>query len=88
VKLHLASHFDYIKIITLEKSVERANLFSLCEKMYKGYVYRSKIEAMQQWMPPYILLCSWLGIFLDRYLNWRHSHVNEHLVYTENKSFE
>ena len=66
ILIQTSGGMDYIKGIQLSRTP--IDLNTLAEMISKAYLFNFKMEYMPRWMPLYILLCLWFGIFLDGYL--------------------
>ncbi|MFX1286879.1 MAG: hypothetical protein ACFFB5_24815 [Promethearchaeota archaeon] len=61
--IHTAGGMDHYKEIQLTKNP--IDLTTLADKISDTHFFDLKTEYIGEWMPPYFLICSWLGVFLD-----------------------
>lgn len=61
--IHTAGGMDYYRGIQLSRNP--IDLSTLADKISNTHFVDVKRKYMGEWMPPYILICCWLGVFLD-----------------------
>jgi hypothetical protein len=73
VLIHTAGGMDHYRVVQLSRNP--VDLHTLADKISKAHLFDVKIEYMGEWMPPYILLCCWLGVIFDEYLTRRYTAI-------------